>query len=162
LSSDTSFRLNRLTGGELLAGIAGIALFVLLFLPWYTVDGEPTTAWGAFSLIDILLGLAALAGIELAVSTATLVRSVVPMVMAVISVLAGAIAAILIIWNILDPPSPFATSDTDAAAYIAGVAAILIAVGGWWSNHREDGLGSFDPEEIGELRELPGPDPKPE
>ena len=57
--------MSRLSQGELIAGISGLALFVVLFLPWYGVDvnvagfsaSETASAWEAFDMTDIVLFL---------------------------------------------------------------------------------------------------------
>ena len=62
---------SRLSQGELIAGISGLALFVVLFLPWYGVDvnvagfsaSENASAWEAFDMTDILLFLVAVVAV---------------------------------------------------------------------------------------------------
>ena len=57
--------MSRLSQGELIAGVSGLALFVVLFLPWYGVDvnvagfsaSESASAWEAFDMTDIVLFL---------------------------------------------------------------------------------------------------------
>ncbi len=73
--------LRRLRAGEWIAGLAGLTVFVVLFLPWYEVDsrvpvggGDRTldvTGFEAFSAFDILLVLVALAGLAVFLVTAT-------------------------------------------------------------------------------------------
>ena len=57
----------RLTTGELIAGVGAAALLILMFLPWYGVDvnvagfsaSESGNAWETLEFIDILLFLLA-------------------------------------------------------------------------------------------------------
>ena len=61
--------LRRLRAGEWIAGGAGVALLVALFLPWYG-PGD-VTAWEAFDVIDVLLAALALGAIALVPITAS-------------------------------------------------------------------------------------------
>ena len=73
--------LRRLRTGEWITGASGLLLFVALFLPWYElgqgiVAGPPdvldahASAWDAFTILDVLLALGALAAIAVVVVTA--------------------------------------------------------------------------------------------
>src|SRR3712207_414895 len=83
---------DRLRKGELIAGIAGVALFIIMFLPWFGVDlgiGDALqdaedlgvavpdvedsvnfNAWESFDLIDLVLAITALVAAGLAIATA--------------------------------------------------------------------------------------------
>jgi hypothetical protein len=114
--------MGRLRPADVLAGAAGIALLVVLFVPWYGVRGVPATpgftgyaplpeptAWRAFSVVDILLALAALIAIALVVVTATARGPAKPVACAVISTVTSAIAVLLVLWRLLDPPQGYYT-----------------------------------------------------
>jgi hypothetical protein len=93
--------MGRLRPADVLAGAAGIALLVVEFLPWY---GGSATAWQAFSVVDVLLALAALAAVALVVVTATASGPARPVACAVISTVAAAIALLIALWRLIDPP----------------------------------------------------------
>src|SRR5689334_8585576 len=60
--------LRRLRVGEWIVGACGVVLLISLFLDWY---GDPSeTAWEAFSILDVILALVALAAISVPVVTA--------------------------------------------------------------------------------------------
>ncbi len=109
--------MSRLRPVDVLAGAAGVALLVVLFLPWYQVRGVPAvaggtpyapfgrlSAWQAFSVIDILLALAALVAIALVVVTATASGPAKPVAFTVISTVASTIAVLLALFRALAPP----------------------------------------------------------
>ncbi len=48
---------------EWITGLAGVALIVSLFLPWYEGAGRSASGWGSLAIIDVLLVLAALMAI---------------------------------------------------------------------------------------------------
>ena len=87
-----------------LTGLAGLVLFVSLFLPWYGAGGTDATAWEAFTVIDVVLAIAALSAIALVVvataqRTAALSQSVAAFVM-----LLAVPAAILAVVRLLNLP----------------------------------------------------------
>jgi hypothetical protein len=114
--------MSRLRPADVLAGAAGVALLVVLFLPWYGVRGvlapagstayaplaEPT-AWRAFSVVDILLALAAATAIALVLVTATARGPAKPVAFSVISTVTSGIAVLLALWRLLDPPQGYYT-----------------------------------------------------
>ncbi|MBN1528583.1 MAG: hypothetical protein JW895_05950 [Thermoleophilaceae bacterium] len=104
---------SRLTQGELIAGGSGLALLVVMFLPWYGVDvnvagfsaSESGNAWEVFSTIDVLLFLVAVAAVGAAVAKAAgALPADVPV--AAIVTGAGALAFLLVLYRIVDLPGP--------------------------------------------------------
>jgi hypothetical protein len=104
---------SRLSQGELIAGASGLALLVVLFLPWYGVDAsfggvtvsETANAWEAFSWIDILLFLVAAVAVGgVAARLADAVPADVPV--ATIVTGAGVVAVLLVLYRIVDIPGP--------------------------------------------------------
>jgi len=107
--------MSRLRPADVGAGAAGLALLIVLFLPWYGAAGTgvvsygpgaraQATAWQAFSVVDILLALAAVVALTLAVVTATARGPAKPVAFSVISTLTAAVAVLLVLWRLLDPP----------------------------------------------------------
>jgi hypothetical protein len=105
--------MSRLSQGELIAGGSGLALLVVMFLPWYGVDvqvagfssSESGNAWEVFSTIDILLFLVSLVAVGAAVGKlADVLLSDLPV--AAIVTGAGVLAVLLILYRIIDLPGP--------------------------------------------------------
>jgi uncharacterized protein YggT (Ycf19 family) len=109
--------MGRLRPADVLAGAAGVALLVVLFLPWYQPRGVAATggatayaplgrlsAWQAFSVIDVLLALAALIAIALVVVTAVASGPAKPVAFTVMSTVASTIAVLLALFRALVPP----------------------------------------------------------
>src|SRR3954451_7424118 len=61
-----------------LTGLGGLVLLASLFLPWYSLDGVSATGWESFSVIDLLLAVAALCAIALPIVTAMQRTAAVP------------------------------------------------------------------------------------
>src|SRR5215217_8041658 len=95
---------SRLRRGEQIAGIAGIALFIIMFLNWFSVDtnGVSTpfdtglSAWQSFSFIDIVLFITVIAALALAAMSATQTRVDMPVALSAIVVGLGVLSVILI------------------------------------------------------------------
>jgi hypothetical protein len=129
--------------GDWLAGLGGVALLVALFLPWYTVsegDGE-LTGWEAFSVIDILLALTAAVGVALAVLSATRRTPAVPVAFGVIGVPVGALAALIVLIRLVDPPGPNTLLGPGPGAWISLAGALAVAAGSWLSIRDERNRG---------------------
>ncbi|MEA2484117.1 MAG: hypothetical protein QOC55_2064 [Thermoleophilaceae bacterium] len=60
------FDRNRLSQGELIAGVSGLALFLFLFLHWF----YGASAWSTFDVIDFVLAAIALLAVAVAVAKA--------------------------------------------------------------------------------------------
>jgi hypothetical protein len=113
----------RLEAGPVLVTLGAVLLLVSLFLSWYT--GE-VSAWEAFEVWDLVLFVLALAsigaGLGLIAQDVDLVdRRILPA--AVLAV------AIIVAAQILDPPPAATGQDPDTGAWLAGGAALLMAVG---------------------------------
>ena len=121
--------------GDWLAGLGGLLLLVSLFLPWYAIAGvdRDLTGWQSFSVIDVLLALAALLGIALAVTTAVRRTPAVPVALGVIGAPAGALALLLVLIRVLDPPGPNELLDPAIGGWLALAGALAMTAGAWWS-----------------------------
>jgi hypothetical protein len=104
---------SKLSLGDQIAAVSGIALLIFMFLPWYGVDAnagavtisESANAWETLSFIDILLFLIALVAIGVPVAKATdSLPADVPG--AVLVAGAGALGVLLILFRIVDLPTP--------------------------------------------------------
>src|SRR5918992_1184947 len=98
---------SRLRTGERLAGVAGIALLLIMFIfDWYGAKGVSggADAWESYSLVDITLFLTALAAIGLAVLQGTQRQLDLPVAASVIVTILGVLSVILVLWRIIDTP----------------------------------------------------------
>ena len=139
---------SRLSFGERVAGASGLALLVFMFLPWYVEDvglgPENLSAWSALAFIDLLLFLIAALAIAMATARAAhaLPRNL-PAPPGTILAAAGALAVLLVLYRIVDIPSPeIADADTGRkfGVYLGLIASLGIALGGLSAmNERPDG-----------------------
>jgi hypothetical protein len=146
--------LRRLRFGEWLAVAGGIALIVSLLLPWYDGPIEPLTGYEALTIVDIALTLVALLAISLGVLQATLQTPAKPVALAVLSVVFGALAVLLVAFRLIDAPAD--GLHVRPAAWLGLVAALAITVGGWRSLAVEYVRG-LPPDVEPELRATPAP-----
>jgi hypothetical protein len=103
-----------LTRGELIAGLAGVALFVIIFaFKWYgikadlldeTVEGLTRNAFQAFTVIDLVLLLTALAAIALPLWSALGRPATGPIRPGLIVAALGGLAFVLIAFRLISPP----------------------------------------------------------
>jgi hypothetical protein len=114
--------------GEALAGVAGAALVVSLFMVWFEDSGVSLSAWEAFDAADVILLAAGLAGILLPILAATQSKSDLPIVAAALTVPAGVVATLLVLYRELNP-----VGDLDQAGgmLVGLLGALGIAVGAW-------------------------------
>jgi hypothetical protein len=97
----------RLRIGEWLVGLGGVVLLISMFLDWYGFDGANTgnSAWEAFSVFDVVLAAIAGWAILTAVVTAAHNTPAVSLAMASLLTLVGAIALIVLVVRVIDPPT---------------------------------------------------------
>jgi uncharacterized membrane protein len=150
--------LRRLRAGEWLAAAGGIALIVSLLLPWYQpllpiVPYDSLTGYQAFSVIDILLTLAALLGIALAVLQATQDSPAKPVAAGILTVVAGLLATLLVLFRLIDVPR-HDELEAMPGAWLALIATIALTAGGWLSIANEHVRG-LPPDLEPELRPSP-------
>ena len=129
---------SRLSFGESVTGASGLALLVFMFFPWYAQDvglgPENLSAWSALAFIDLLLFLVAALAIAMAVARAAgaMPRDL-PASPGTIVAAAGALAALLVLYRIVELPSPD-IADADISrkfgVYLGLIAAAGIAFGG--------------------------------
>jgi uncharacterized membrane protein len=145
--------LRRLRAGEWFAAAGGILLIVALVLPWY--EGiEPLSGYEALTVIDILLTLFALLALALPVLQATQNAPNKPVGAAVMTVVFGALATMLVLFRLIDAPAD--GLEVRPGAWIALAATVLITVAGWRSLAAEYVRG-LPPDLEPELRATPAP-----
>jgi hypothetical protein len=118
--------LRRLRVGDWIVGACGLLLLVALFLPWY---GEPSrTAWEAFTVLDIIFLLLALAAVAVPVVTATQRVPAMPLATESLTALFGVIGLVLVLIRVLNLPGD--ASGREIGLWLGLVAAVGIVAGG--------------------------------
>ena len=132
--------IGRLRVPDLVAGAGGFALVAALFLHWYGLTlpdgralGPEMTGWEAFSVLDVVLALLALVPLALVVLQATRDSPALPVLFSVLTTVAGFLAAVLILYRIINQPGPNDVADVQAGAWLAFLAAAVVTAGGWSS-----------------------------
>ncbi|HEX3316376.1 MAG TPA: hypothetical protein VHR88_00025 [Solirubrobacteraceae bacterium] len=134
--------LRRLRPAEWILGVAALLLLVALFLPWYQdATGRRATAWEAFTVVDVLLALAAAMGLAAVLLQGTQRSPALPVVASVAATWVAIVAVVLVVIKLVDPPGRYA--ETCYGIWVALVAAAALVGGGWWAMRDDDkpGLG---------------------
>jgi hypothetical protein len=116
--------------GELVAAIGGLGLLASSFLPWYSASGENATAWQAFSVTDIVLAAAAVIGMSVAACVLLRISVSYPVAGSSVAAGFGAVAAVLIVIRMINPPGAGGSS-LEFGAWLGLASAIAITVGGY-------------------------------
>jgi len=142
---------SRLRRGELIAGGAGVLLFVDLFLNWYSVGGGKIStgvgqievpsvsvnAFDAFSFTDLLLILLVIIAVGQAVLTATQRSVALPVAASVVVAGFGAFMTVLVLYRIINQPGPNDFVNVEIGAYIGLVLTAAVAYGGFLGMQEE-------------------------
>jgi hypothetical protein len=98
--------LSRLNTGEKVAGVSGVLLFIFMFVDWYGIKGSVggADAWQAFGFIDIVLLVVAVAAVGLALLGPSQSEFGTPFVASAIVTSLGALAVVLVLIRLIDPP----------------------------------------------------------
>jgi hypothetical protein len=135
-----SSSLERLRGGELLAGSGGALLAVAMFLPWFGKVspycqpfpgyscGRNFDAWKAFGFTDVVLLAAALAGIGVAVLAGASSKTDAQITSAAITVPIGLLATVLVLYRVFEPVGKL---DTRFGLFLGLAACLAITYGSW-------------------------------
>ena len=151
----SNFDTTRVRLGDLVAAAAGLILFISLFLNWYSasVSGPlggsvsgGVSGWEALSFIDILLFIVAIVAVGVALAQ---MANAFPRNMAaspgLILLIAGVIAVVLVLFRLLVLPGdlgdvndiPGVDVGRSFGIFLALIAAIGVAVGGWMTWNEE-------------------------
>ncbi len=143
--------LRRVRRGELIAAACGLLLLVFLFaLSWYSLNGTLApearvlggrtsyTGWGSLTNMRWLLLVTAVVALALAYFQAAERAPAIPVTLAVIVTVLGALSVLALIYRVLINP-PGGNLDQQAGAYLGLVAALGIAYGGFASMREESG-----------------------
>ena len=142
--------LNKLRGGDVLAGLGGLGLLVVMFFPWYeflegvynggrtiTPDNTVQNAWEAFGPLLVLLVPTALLGIAVFATTAFERTSAYPVAAQVFAATIGSLTTVLVAVRLIDPPGPNFGADLRWGAPAGFVCTLAVAAGAWWSMRQE-------------------------
>jgi hypothetical protein len=98
-------------------------------LPWYSAGGQDATAWQAFSVVDLFIAAAAAAGLSVGLCILFRISVSYPVAGSTVTALFGAIALVLIVWRLLDPPA--SGLDREVGAWLGLLAAAGVTIGGY-------------------------------
>jgi lipid-A-disaccharide synthase-like uncharacterized protein len=134
----------RLRKGEIVAGVAGLALLVFLFVVQWLASGPDhavtSTGWSGLPVLRWLVVVTGLAAVALAVTQAMRSAPAIPVTLSVYVTALGALSTLLLIVRLLT------TGDgVRAGAFLGLLAAIGVMLGGFLSLRQEGGW-------------MPGPD----
>jgi len=115
--------------GELVVGLGGLGLLVASFLPWYSAAGDNATAWQAFSVVDLFIAASAIAGLSVGIVVLFRLSVSYPIAGCAVATGFGALALVLILVRLLDPPGE--GLDLEYGAWLGLAAAAGITVGGY-------------------------------
>jgi hypothetical protein len=129
--------MGRLRDGEWIAGAGALALLAAMFLHWYGTDLRivtfEVTAWQAFDVLDAVLVLLALVPLALVFTQATRRSPSIPVAFSVLTAVAGVLAALLILYRIVNQPGPNDLISVEAGAYVGLLAGLGVFLGAWLS-----------------------------
>jgi hypothetical protein len=132
-------RLDRLRGGELIAGAGGALLFGAMFLSWFGNHspfcvplagfpcGHDFDAWQAFGFTDLVLLLAALCGIAVAIA-ATNAKTDTQITSASLTVPVALLATLLTLYRVFEPPGNL---DPRLGLFVGLGASAAVTYGAW-------------------------------
>jgi hypothetical protein len=160
------FDLSRLRPGEVIAGVAGVALAICLFvLPWYGLKSSVApiaaklgvstslTGWQSLTSLRWLMLVTILAALALIYLQATRRAPALPAALSLIVMLLGAITALALIYRVLiNVPGSSSVVERKAGAFIGLVAGCAIAYGGYRSLRQEGVAPRDEPTEIPTIR----------
>jgi hypothetical protein len=165
---------SRLTRGEQVAAIAGIALLVIMFLPWFGIGGvagealeqaqdlgfapdvsTSANAWESFDVIDLVLLLTVIAAVGVAVAAMMAQTVALPIAASAITAGLGILSTVLVAYRLLDPPYD---ASRKFGAFLGLIAAAGVAYGGWLAMQEE---GATFADQVPGAGETPPPPPPP-
>ena len=120
----------RLSWGDWLAGVGGVAMLVSLFLPWYSAGDTELTAWQAMALDDVILAITAVLAIGGGVVVAFPQLSSVSVASTSLAILPAAVGFVVTVYRLISPAPPYDVS-LEYGAWLGLAATTAIFVGAW-------------------------------
>jgi hypothetical protein len=123
----------RLRAGEWVAGVGAALLLASLFVDWVGPIGEG--GWASLGWLTLLFCVAAIAVAAWLVVATALTRPLAQMVAAsVLTATVGTFCLVAVALRVLVfQPGPNELTTMRSGAYLGLLAALLIAIGGWWA-----------------------------
>jgi hypothetical protein len=122
-------RLERVRASDWVAGAVGVALLVVLALPWYDLLDGTLSAFQAFSFVDLWLALTALGAIAIPVVTAWRDSPSVPLAVAITTEALSWIAVLLALMRAVDDPAR--GLDATVMPWVGLAVTLLLAIVVW-------------------------------
>jgi phosphotransferase system glucose/maltose/N-acetylglucosamine-specific IIC component len=167
---------DRMRTGEMIAGIAGVLLLIIMFLPWFGIDlgisdavdeaqdlgitvpdvqdSVNFNAWESFGFIDIILFLTAIVAIGMATATAMARTVALPVAASAITTALGFLSTVLVLYRVIDPVGDGGVS-RKYGLFLGLIAAAAVTYGGWRAMQEE---GTTFSREADRLQDRLGPD----
>ena len=116
--------------GDLLVAVSGLGLLVDSFLPWYSFQGDNVTAWQAFTVVDLVIAAAAIAGLSVGIAVLGRISVSYPVAGSTVAAGFGGLALLLIAYRLINPPGGDGV-DREIGAWLGLVAAAGVTCGGY-------------------------------
>jgi hypothetical protein len=127
--------LQRLRPAEVLALLAGMALAVSLFLPWYEFSGVRLDAWDALTVAEIPIAVAAAMALLLVAATVLQRGPALPVSLAVWTTTVAFVALVVLVVRVIALPG--GASERCYGLWLALAANVLVLVAAWLSMRDE-------------------------
>ena len=161
----------RLRPGETIAGVSGVALLIIMFLPWFGFDlgsaaqdianslgvsvnvdvpNANFNAWESFDFIDLILLLTVIAAVSTAIMPALATDVALPIAASALVAGLGILSTVLVLYRIIDPVGD---AGRKYGIYLGLIACAGVAYGGWRAMQEE---GTSFGDQAGQLQDRSG------
>jgi hypothetical protein len=133
--------LRRLRPADWLTGLAGVALFLLLFAPWYGVSDGNLSGWQAFAVTDVVFAITAVLAVGVVVVTATRAAPALPIAADVVCAAASVVSLVLVLVRLANVPHDEIVTGRSWGVFAGTAAVVAVFVGAWWAMRDERAPG---------------------
>jgi uncharacterized membrane protein YqjE len=161
--------------GEVIAGISGVALIIIMFLKWWSFDIDTGAAaqtlgvdlnidtsfnaWQASDLNDIIWFITALFAVALGLVAVSQTDLNMPVALSAVTSGLGILSLVLIVIRIIDPPGQL---DRSYGVFLGLIAICGIVYGAWMTMQEEDTSFSGEADRVQDrVSDREGPPPPP-